>query len=125
MLVLAGSCHDFPAALAIDHTQACSVVSTRFVVAHNLPCICMGSPVRVETSSVVRVPSPSGWFSSSFQVAVEYVAEYDVILGGDWCSAVGYCGGQVVPDPSGPLTGSVAWTRSPQTGEYLSPCSPW
>ena len=72
------------------------------------------------TSALVTVPTPSGWYSLRADFEVDYVHDNDVVLGADWCRAVGLgeCA-TVVADPcrSRVLPPGLTWIASPSPGK--------
>ncbi len=124
MLTVAGSCSGYPASILLDSSTPLSLVSTKFVLAHNIPRVISfddaGRP-SFSTSAPVAVPTASGWYSSRFCMNIDYCRDNDVVLGNDWFSASqATLAGLVVSDPTASPSpdAGVEWIISPAHGMW-------
>jgi hypothetical protein len=124
---ISGSFAGSPASIRIDPSVRKSTVSSGFATANNVPRTvhnCSGI-VDCTSSGPVMVPTPRGWFSSSFAFLCKY-SPSDVVLGTDWldaCSASLTSVGILDPTPMDidRLPSGHIWMRRPDTasGVYV------
>ncbi|KAL1940518.1 hypothetical protein VTO73DRAFT_7953 [Trametes versicolor] len=108
-----------PVSALLDPTALSSVVSSQFALTSNIARTISftNGTTSLYACGPIRIPTPSGWYNSRFQMEIAYVRDHDVVLGGDWFRATAASLGSGFvndPDPgmSLPITGHT-WESSP------------
>ncbi|KAI0731012.1 hypothetical protein C8Q76DRAFT_793114 [Earliella scabrosa] len=107
-------------ALLLDPSTPYSRLSTSFVLARNIPRQISSTGVfsSISCACILSVPTCGGWFRSTDRMPVEYIRDYDIVLGSDWFGAVSpqFTAGVLVdPPPSYLLPPGFSWEASTET----------
>ncbi|KAI0720800.1 hypothetical protein C8T65DRAFT_632850 [Cerioporus squamosus] len=119
MTSIAGSCSGNAALILLDPSASQSRMSSKYALTYNIPRTVSfdSGHVVLHTFAPVVTPTPSGWYTSSLPLVVDYVRDYDIVLGRDWFQHTRpvLSGGVLCdPGPHGiPSSSVVNWERSP------------